>query len=147
MKMASTLTREMDCSPSMSIWQHLWASNVRFPPSLSLSLCLQFVPCPILFTLPAIGEMDLIHLHKRQSFQMLPDPLKSFIPGQCQTKMHTVKLASWCCLWVYVMSIVRILRQLLLANNLFFHKSCGQPVWEVTVWTYKKPELSHDYSL
>lgn len=31
--MASTLTGEMGCSPSMSIWQHLRASNVTFPLS------------------------------------------------------------------------------------------------------------------
>lgn len=56
---------------------------------------LHFIPCPILFTLPAIREMDFIHLHKRQSLHMPPDPLRLFIPGQCKTKIHVVSLASW----------------------------------------------------
>lgn len=90
--MASTLTGEMSCSPSMSIWQHLWASNVMFPLSFFF---LHFFPCPILFTLPASQEMDFIHLHKRRSLQIPPDSLKLFIPGQCKTRIHIVSLASW----------------------------------------------------
>lgn len=93
--MASTLTGEMGCSPSMSIWQHLRASNVTFPLSFFFFFFLHFIPCPILFTLPAIREMDFIHLHKRQSLHMPPDPLRLFIPGQCKTKIHVVSLASW----------------------------------------------------
>lgn len=45
-----------------------------------------FIPCPILFTLPATREMDFIHLHKRRSLQMPPDPLRLFIPGNAKLK-------------------------------------------------------------
>lgn len=88
--MASALTGEMDCSSSLSIWQHLRASNMTFP----LSFILRFIPCPILCTLPAIQEMDFIHLCKRHSLQMPPDPLRLFIPGPSKTKIHIVELAS-----------------------------------------------------
>lgn len=88
--MASALTGEMDCPSSLSIWQHLWASNMTFP----LSFLLHFIPCPILYGLPAIQEMDFIHLCTRHSIQMPPDPLRLFIPGQSKTKIHTVNLAS-----------------------------------------------------
>lgn len=89
--MASALTGEMDCPSSLSIWQHLWASNMTFP----LSFLLHFIPCPILCTLPAIQEMNFIHLCTRRSLQIPLDPLRLFIPGQSKTKIHIVNLV--CC--------------------------------------------------
>lgn len=84
--MASAFTGEMDCPSSLSIWQHLWASNMTFP----LSFLLHFIPCPILCTLPAIQKMNFIHLCTRYSLQMPPYPLRLFIPGQSKSKIITV---------------------------------------------------------
>lgn len=141
-KMASALTGEMDCPSCLSIWQHLWASNMTFP----LSFLLHFIPCPILCTLPTIQEMDFIHLCTRHSIQMSPDPLRLSIPGQSKTKIHIVMSH----LWVCMMTIIRmgkIRLRLLLVLNYFSCKTLVSPPCDKLLYNFKKPELSHDCSL